>query len=194
MIDEGRWSAVNRRPSADILRLALLVLILLVATALRVVALDNFSTPQGATPPGLEHDEVAHWLINRDILAGEHAIYFTEAYGHEALYHYAQAFFGAAVGDHTLALRLPSAYLGVLLVAVGYALGRRLFGVRMGLLSAAFLAVLLWPVFYSRLALRAIALPVVAGLSAVAWWRAFAGERRSGGAGERSRGEKAPSP
>ena len=35
-----------------------------------------------------EHDEVAHWLINRDILAGEHAIYFSEAYGHEALYHY----------------------------------------------------------------------------------------------------------
>ena len=133
------------------LRRFILVAILLVATALRVVGLDNFPTLVGATPPGLEHDEVAHWLINRDILAGEHAIYFTEAYGHEALYHYAQAFFGAAVGDHALALRLPSAYLGVLLVAVGYALGRRLFGVRVGLLSAAFLAVLFWPVFYLSL-------------------------------------------
>ena len=163
------------------LRRFALVAILLVATALRVIGLDNFPTLAGATPPGLEHDEVAHWLINRDILAGEHAIYFTEAYGHEALYHYAQAFFGAAVGDHALALRLPSAYLGVLLVAVGYALGRRLFGVRVGLLSAAFLAVLFWPVFYSRLALRAIALPVVAGVSAMAWWRAFAGERGRGG-------------
>jgi 4-amino-4-deoxy-L-arabinose transferase-like glycosyltransferase len=161
-----------------------LVAILLVATALRVIGLDNFPMPMGATPPGLEHDEVAHWLINRDILAGEHAIYFTEAYGHEALYHYAQAFFGAAVGEHALALRLPSVYLGVLLVAVSYALGRRLFGVRMGLLSAAFLAVLFWPVFYSRLALRAMALPVVAGLSAVVWWRVFAGERGSRGAGE----------
>jgi 4-amino-4-deoxy-L-arabinose transferase-like glycosyltransferase len=162
-----------------------LVAILLVATALRVIGLDNFPMPMGATPPGLEHDEVAHWLINRDILAGEHAIYFTEAYGHEALYHYAQAFFGAAVGEHALALRLPSVYLGVLLVAVSYALGRRLFGVRMGLLSAAFLAVLFWPVFYSRLALRAMALPVVAGLSAVVWWRVFAGERGSRGDGQR---------
>jgi 4-amino-4-deoxy-L-arabinose transferase-like glycosyltransferase len=167
-----------------LLRRFTLVAILLVATALRVIGLDNFPTPLGASPPGLEHDEVAHWLINRDILAGEHAIYFSEAYGHEALYHYAQAFFGAAVGDHALALRLPSAYLGVLLVAVSYALGRRLFGVRMGLLSAAFLAVLFWPVFYSRLALRAVALPMVAGLSAVVWWRAFAGERGSRGAGE----------
>ncbi|MBP6786621.1 MAG: glycosyltransferase family 39 protein [Candidatus Promineofilum sp.] len=163
-----------------LLRRFILVAILLVATALRVVGLDNFPTPLGASPPGLEHDEVAHWLINRAILAGEHAVYFPEAYGHEALYHYAQAYFGAAVGDHALALRLPSAYLGVLLVAVSYALGRRLFGVRLGLLSAAFLAVLFWPVFYSRLALRAIALPVVAGLSAIAWWRAY-----SEGQGER---------
>ena len=152
-----------------LLRRFTLVAILLVATALRVIGLDSFPTPLGASPPGLEHDEVAHWLINRAILAGEHAVYFPEAYGHEALYHYAQAYFGAVVGDHALALRLPSAYLGVLLVAVSYALGRRLFGVRLGLLSAAFLAVLFWPVFYSRLALRAMALPVVAGLSAVAW-------------------------
>ena len=162
------------------LRRLSLVALLLLATALRVVGLDNFPAPQGATPPGLEHDEVAHWLINRDILAGNHAIYFTEAYGHEALYHYLQAGFGALVGDHALGLRLPSAYLGVLLVAVGYALGRRLFGERVGWWSAAFLAVLFWPVFYSRLGLRAIALPVVSGLSAWAWWRAFAGGRGSG--------------
>jgi len=161
------------RHSSLVARRFLLVLLLLVATAVRVIGLDNFPTPQGATPPGLEHDEVAHWLINQDILAGNHALYFTEAYGHEALYHYAQAAFGALVGDHALALRLPSAYLGVLLVAAGYALGRRLFGVRVGLLSAAFLAVLFWPVFYSRLALRAMALPVLAGLSAIAWWRGW---------------------
>ncbi len=153
--------------------LALLVLILLVASAFRFIGLDNFPTPRGATPPGLEHDEVAHWLINQDILAGQHAIYFTEAYGHEALYHYLQAGFGALAGDHALALRLPSAYFGILLVAVSYALARRLFGVRVALWSAAFLAVLFWPVFYSRLALRAISLPVFSGLAAYWWWQAF---------------------
>lgn len=155
------------------LALALMVIILLVAAAFRFIGLDNFPTPQGATPPGLEHDEVAHWLINQDILAGQHAIYFTEAYGHEALYHYVQAAFGAMVGDHALALRLPSAYFGILLVAVVYALGRRLFGARVALWSAAFLAVLFWSVFYSRLALRAISLPVFSGLAAYWWWRAF---------------------
>ncbi|WP_374687010.1 glycosyltransferase family 39 protein [Promineifilum sp.] len=176
LVDSGQWSVAGRLSSVIHRRrprLALLVAILLLASAIRFVALDNFPSPHGATPPGLEHDEVAHWLINRDILAGNHAIYFAEAYGHEALYHYVQAYFGALVGDHALALRLPSAYLGVLLVAVSYALGRRLFGPGAGLLSAAFLAVLFWPVFYSRLALRAIMLPVLSGVSAVLWWRAF---------------------
>ncbi len=179
-----------------LLRNVLLVLILLVASAFRFIALDNFPTPQGASPPGLEHDEVAHWLINQDILAGHHAIYFTEAYGHEALYHYLQAGFGALAGDHALALRLPSAYFGVLLVAVSYALGRRMYGVRVGLWSAAFLAVLFWPVFYSRLALRAIALPVFSGLAAYWWWWAFGGkhggrgEGEKGGKGEREQGRK----
>ena len=150
----------------------ILVLILLAASAFRFIGIDNFPTPQGATPPGLEHDEVAHWLINQDILAGNHAIYFTEAYGHEALYHYLQAGFGALTGDHALALRLPSAYFGIFLVAVAYALGRRMFGMKVALWSAAFLAVLFWPVFYSRLALRAISLPVLSGLAACFWWRA----------------------
>ena len=167
-------------------RLALLVIILLIASAFRFIGLDNFPTPRGATPPGLEHDEVAHWLINQDILSGEHAVYFTEAYGHEALYHYIQAYFGALVGDHALALRLPSAYFGVLLVAVSYALGRRMFGLRVGLWSAAFLAVLFWPVFYSRLALRAISLPVFSGLAAYWWWRGCGRAERQG--------EQAPNP
>ena len=43
--------------------LALMVLILLAAAAFRFVGLDNFPTPHGATPPGLAHDEVSHWLI-----------------------------------------------------------------------------------------------------------------------------------
>jgi len=135
-------------------RLAALVVVSLVAAAFRFVGLSN------VTPPGLEHDEVAHWLINRDILAGNHAIYFTDAYGHEALFHYVQAGFGALAGDNALALRLPAAYSGLLVVALGFALGRRLFGWPSGFWSAAFLAVNLWPVFYSRLALRAIA-PIV---------------------------------
>lgn len=145
----------------------ILVALLLIAAILRIYGLNNLS------PPGLEHDEVAHWIINRDILAGNHGIYFSEAYGHEAAFHYVQTGFMALLGENAFVLRLPSAFAGLLLVAVSFALARRLFGIRYALLAAGLLAVLFWPVFYSRLALRAIALPLVSGLSAYFWWRGW---------------------
>jgi hypothetical protein len=49
-----------------------------------------------------------------------------------------------------------------------------LFNWRVALIAAAFLAVLFWPVFYSRQGLRAISLPLVSAFSAYAWWRGMA--------------------
>ncbi len=138
---------------------AVLILLLLLAAALRLWRL-------GEVPPGLCHDEVANWLIARDILAGHHAVYFTAAYGHEPLYHYVQAATVALFGDHWLGLRYPSVAFGLLGLAVTYALTRRLFGVRVALPTAAYLAAAFWPVFYSRVALRAVALPFLAALAA----------------------------
>ncbi len=154
----------------------LLVLILLAAFALRIIGVA------GQSPPGVAHDEVAHWLIARDILAGNHAVYFTAAYGHEAGYHYLEAIFLSLLGDNLLALRLVAAFCGLLGVAVTYALAKRLFGETVALLAAGLLAVLFWPVFYGRLALRAISLPLVAGLSAIFWWQAWrvSGDQVSG--------------
>lgn len=140
------------------------VFILLVAAALRLIGLRHGS------PPGIEHDEVANWLIDRSILAGNHAIYFTQAYGHEAGFHYLQASFVALLGDHVLTLRLPAAFAGLLLVAATHALTHRLFGRPVALIAAAITAVLFWPVFYSRLGLRAITLPLLAALAAYFWW------------------------
>ncbi len=144
-------------------RLVVLI-VLLIAAVLRLYGLNNVS------PPGLEHDEVAHWLINQQIQAGQHAIYFREAYGHEAGFHYLQAAFSRLTGDNPLTLRLPAAYSGLLLVAVTYALGRKLFGREVALLAMGLTAVLFFPIFYSRLSLRAISLPLFSGLSACFWW------------------------
>jgi 4-amino-4-deoxy-L-arabinose transferase-like glycosyltransferase len=153
------WLAGNYR--------LVMVAIFLIAALLRLYGLNNQS------PPGLEHDEVAHWLINQDILDGNQGLYFAGAYGHEAGYHYLQSGFMVLLGDNVLALRLPSAYLGMLLVAVAFALARRLFDLKTAVLSAALLAVLFWPVFYSRLGLRAISLPLLSGLSAYFWWQGW---------------------
>jgi len=136
-----------------------LTLVLLVAAGLRLSGL-------GDVPPGLSHDEVANWLIARDILDGNHAIYFTAAYGHEPLYQYAQAATVALFGNHWLGLRWPSFAFGLLGLAATYALVRYLFGVRVALLTSAWMAVSFWPLFYARVAYRAIQLPFLAALGA----------------------------
>jgi len=145
MSRRGEWAAITA--------------ILLLAAALRFWAL-------GVVPPGLCHDEVANWLIAHDILAGHHAIYFTAAYGHEPLYQYVQAATVALFGDHWLGLRWPSVAFGMLGLAVTYVLTRRLFGVPVALLTAAWLSMSFWPLFYARVGLRAIALPFTAALAA----------------------------
>ncbi len=135
-----------------------LTLILLLATALRCWML-------GEVPPGLSHDEVDHWLINRDILEGHPAIYFTAAYGHEPLYHYIQTATVVLFGDNWLGLRFPSVAFGLLGLAITAVVVRRLFGVPIALLSASWLALSFWPLSYARVGLRAISLPFFAVLS-----------------------------
>lgn len=143
-----------------------LVLVLLVAAFMRLWAIDR-------APPGLSDDEVSHWLIVRQILSGHPAIYFTLDKGHEPFVHYLQAGMVALLGDHWLALRYPSIALGVLSVATIATLTRRLLGRRVALLTAAYLALGFWPVFYARLALRANALPLLAALAAYFFFRGF---------------------
>ncbi len=53
-------------------------------------------------------------------------------------------------GRSEIAARVPGALAGVLLVLVAYALGRRLFNVRAGLIAAALVAVSPYAVWYSR--------------------------------------------
>ncbi len=158
----GKWRRWMRVPP-----ILWVVLIMLVAVLLRVYGVYRIS------PPGLEHDEVANWLIDRAILDGNIAIYYPQAYGHEAGFHYIQALSVALLGNHALALRLPAVFSGLLLIAVQYALARRLFDFPVALIAAALLAVLFWPIFYSRLGLRAILLPTVSGVSLYCWWRGW---------------------
>ena len=87
------------------------LLILLLAAAFRLVAL-------GDVPPGLAQGEVVDADIALFIRGGEHALCFRHGYGHEPLYHYLAAPFAPLLGDNWLAIRLPSVYLGLLLVAL----------------------------------------------------------------------------
>jgi len=122
----------------------------------------------------LSHDEVINGLVARDILAGRHAIYFTDAGlegptpvttgGHEPLFQYAQAVSVGLFGENWVGIRWPSFAFGLLGVAAVYAFARRLFDFPTALLSVAWLSISFWPHFYARVGLRAITLPFVAAL------------------------------
>ncbi len=135
----------------------LMVLILLVAAALRLVAV-------GQVPPGLYHDEAYNGLDALRVLDGDFSLYFSANNGREPLFIYLVALSVGLLGRSPLAVRLAAFAPGLLTVAATYAAGRALFSRRVGLLSAAVLSVTLWHVHLSRVGFRAVLLPLFIAL------------------------------
>ncbi|HID89009.1 MAG TPA: hypothetical protein EYP52_04770 [Anaerolineae bacterium] len=140
------------------------------AAALRFVAL-------GQIPPGLYHDEAYNGLDGLEVLAGRWMVYFPANYGREPLYIYLTALSLALFGRTPVALRLAAAVVGTLTVPITTLLARSWFGKRVGWLSGAVLAVTLWHVHLSRVAFRAVTMPLWAALALLVGGRAW---RRGG--------------
>ncbi|MFN3928262.1 MAG: glycosyltransferase family 39 protein [Thermoflexus sp.] len=132
-------------------------LILLVAAALRLAEI-------GRIPPGLYHDEAYYGLDAMDVLRGHLQVYFPANNGREPLFVYMTAGMIGLLGRSPFALRLTSAFVGMLTVAATMAAGRALFSQRIGLLAAAVLAVTLWHVHLSRVGFRVVTLPLLLAL------------------------------
>lgn len=137
------------------------VSILLVAAAFRLLAIQ-------VLPPGLYQDEAVNGVNAQTILAGMPRIYYGER---EPLYMYLAAIGTLLLGPTPLALRVTSAFTGILGVAAGGAFARQLFGRRIGLITAAGLASSLWLTTLSRIGFRAITLPMVECLGLALLWR-----------------------
>lgn len=137
-------------------------LVLLLAAAMRLVALQN-------VPPGLAQDEILDADIAQFIRGGEHALFFRHGYGHEPLYHYLAAPFAPLLGDNVLAIRLPSVFLGLTLVALTMRWARRDYGTVAALIAGLGLAVSWWPVIFSRVGIRPILEPVLLMLAVWHW-------------------------
>jgi 4-amino-4-deoxy-L-arabinose transferase-like glycosyltransferase len=151
-------------------RFALLA-ILLVAFALRVMAFRDI-------PGGIQHDEVTEALHARQVLAGQHALYFylPGFHGREPLMAYLQAPWLGLVGQNLWGLRFLSTISGVLTVALVYVVGHRLFDRQTGMLAAATTAFAFWPLVISRLGLRGALVPPLAALAVYLFWRCYTGQ------------------
>jgi len=135
-----------------------LAVVTVVGTVLRLYGLDHQS---------LWNDELSTWQQLRfdswrEMLIKGVPVYHLPAFW-SLLYfwiHYA--------GDSETSLRLPSALLGIAAIPAMFALGRRLYGQREGLIAAALTATAWMPIFYSQEARPYMLLFLLVALSS-AW-------------------------
>lgn len=155
------------QPNPGRARVLAVVPILLLAFALRVLALNDL-------PPGWRDDEVIETTVHAQrVLDGERPLFFVEAEGHEPLYHYLTAGWIALVGHSLPMVRLVSAFFGFLAVAAAYRATADLFDHRTALLTAALIAVSFWALMYSRTKIRHISTLVFALIMVAGLWRTF---------------------
>jgi hypothetical protein len=141
--------------------LLLVVGVLLVGAVLRFGALATL-------PIGLNVDEAINVLDQQTLSWSNHPIFFPAKGGREALFFYWQHLWVLGLGVSTFAVRMASTAVGLLTIAVEFAVFRRFFGKRVALFAVAVFATLFWAVIQSRVGLRPILLPLFTLLTLLA--------------------------
>lgn len=150
---------------------------LLVGAALRLILLDRL-------PPGLSHDEAYNGITALEVwLLGRRDIFFDIYNGIEPLIVYWQALYMSLFGITPVAMRLVNVTAGLLTIPLTYALTNRLLAFHLGprtarwgaFLSALGVSLSFWAVFVSRLALRAVTLPLLELPALYFMWSGVAG-------------------
>ncbi|MBV9119998.1 MAG: glycosyltransferase family 39 protein, partial [Chloroflexi bacterium] len=142
----------------------LLLMVFAAAAALRLYGLDTF-------PQGFHHDEAIDALAAQGILRGEHPIFFTNVNPREPLMIYLQSVGVLVFGATKVGARVMQGLTGTASVVVAWFLLRDLFGRRVALLGAAFMAISLWHVVDSRIGMRSISQPLLETACLLFFWR-----------------------
>jgi 4-amino-4-deoxy-L-arabinose transferase-like glycosyltransferase len=145
--------------------------ILFIAAALRLMALPT-------VPPGLQHDEVFHGHDAVTVLLGYHPLYFTSNAGNEPLFVYLMSLTVNLFGHTEWGIRLAAVICGLLTLLFTYLWIRRAYNSRTALIASALMAVSFWPLFLSRVGLRAASAPMMAALSAWLLFEAWQRKQR----------------
>lgn len=128
----------------------------------------------------LWNDELASWSMSNHedlrVVIVDKVVPDVHPPGYQALLFFTIKLFG----DSEVALRLPSAFAGILSIAAIYVLGKRLYSWREGLVAAALFALFVTPVAYGQEA-RAYAFVMLLTLISSYWWlRLTASDERRG--------------
>ncbi len=121
----------------------------------------------GDIPPGLNHDAAWNGLYAITITQGRHYAPFVNccgAVGHETMFHYVVAAFQFIVGPTAFAIQLASLSIGIATLGIFYLLIRRMFDIRVALVSTLLLGVSGWHITFSRAGWHAILVPLFEAL------------------------------
>lgn len=134
-----------------------------------------------AVPPEMTADHAEKLIDIYEVLNGARRIFFPRNTGREAMQFYLTAalirFTPLTIGH--LALKVGTALVSIVAVPLTYTMGRSLYGRRVGLLAAAFVALSRWHVAISRVGLRFPFTPTFVALTLVFLFRAFRHNRRT---------------
>ncbi|MGE5297955.1 MAG: ArnT family glycosyltransferase [Acidobacteriaceae bacterium] len=135
-----------------------LLLIILIGVGFRYVGI-------GHLPAGLFPDEAAYGMDGRSVTHGDFQPFYERGNGREGLFMYFLAAAISIFGYHPWANHLVSASFGLGALIAGYFLARQMFGRRVAMLSAFFMAVSSYAVTMTRTAFRANTLPLFSTLT-----------------------------
>ena len=164
--------------------IVILVPILLGAAILRLWGIPDI-------PPGPHYDEAANGILAAEIAQGVKTPLFISSYtGKEVFFFYGAGAAMRLFGTGVLALRLTSAFMGLLTVAAAGWLVYELFvdddpggAPWLAVFTAVLLATSFWHVVLSRIGFRAVTQPLLQALTMGALWHGL----RLGRGGERTR-------
>jgi 4-amino-4-deoxy-L-arabinose transferase-like glycosyltransferase len=138
----------------------------------------------GQAPPGPHFDEASATFDALDVLSGRHTVFSLRPYGREMLFVYLAAPLVALLGPTRLAIRMPTAIVGILTVLTVFLLVRELLvdedkrrAQWTALLAALFLALSFWHVALNHLSFRANYVPLTETLCFYFFWRAVRTDR-----------------
>ncbi|MCP5096169.1 MAG: glycosyltransferase family 39 protein [Chloroflexi bacterium] len=134
----------------------ILIGLTMLALLFRIYRLNNI-------PPGLSGDEIFNAIDAVRISPGNLPIFIPGNFGREVLFHYVMALFMGLFGQSIWAIRLPAALFGTGNVIFAYLIGRKAFNQYIGTIAGVLVAISLWPLMHSRLALRAVTLTFFSG-------------------------------
>lgn len=149
----------------------LLLILLLIAFAIRTVGIVQI-------PPGLSGDESMNGTDAMRVWGRERLpVFFTSNFGREAFFLYLMALSVKLGGVSPFTIRLPAILCGMGGIVLTYILVKRLWRERAALLTVGLLSISFWPVFTSRVGLRAVSMLPWQALCLYALWRGLT-ERR----------------